>query len=102
MSIKIGDYYFEGPYYAKSSLQDKSGVYAILCEVNDGYNVLDIGESAKVRNRVENHDREDCWETHCGGTIVYAVYYTPHKEQSGRMEIEQELREQYNPPCGDR
>ena len=53
MGVKIGNYDFEGLYYAKSFLQDKSGVYAI-------------------------------------------------KEQSGRMEIEQELREHYNPPCGER
>lgn len=56
----------------------------------------------KVRTRVENHDREDCWEIHCVGTIMCAVYYTPFKGQSGRKEIEQELRKQFNPPCGYR
>lgn len=61
-----------------------------------------MGELAKVKARFENHEREDCWETHCGGTIVYAVYYTPYKEQSGRMETEQDLLEQYNPLCGKR
>lgn len=36
-NIKIGNYDFEGPYYTKGSLEDKSGVYAILCENNDKY-----------------------------------------------------------------
>lgn len=102
MGVNIGTYDFEGPYYAKGYLEDRSGVYAILCKINDKYKILDIGESSAVRTRVENHDREDCWESHCGGTIMYAVYYTPNKQQAGRMEIEQELRKQFNPPCGDR
>lgn len=37
MSIKIENYSFGGPFSNKSSLEDRSGVYAILCNNNDKY-----------------------------------------------------------------
>lgn len=82
MSIKIGDYYFEGPYYSEASLENRSGVYAILC--GNSNRVIDIGESAKVKSRIEDHDRKDCWKRNCSETIKYAVLYTPDKQQAGR------------------
>ncbi|HOD17371.1 MAG TPA: hypothetical protein PKJ14_01835 [Candidatus Cloacimonadota bacterium] len=102
MSIQLGKYSFEGPYPKTDLLQDKSGVYAILSWENNAYTVIDIGESATVKTRLDSHERFNCWERHCNGTIYYAVYYTPNMQQAGRMEIEQELRDKYNPICGER
>ena len=100
MSIEIGKYKFDGPYTDTNKLEDKSGIYVILCK-RDGKNfVVDIGESAEVQTRVANHDRKDCWSRNCTGTLTVSVLYTPNKQQQGRMLIEQELRKQYNPPCG--
>jgi hypothetical protein len=100
MSINIGKYTFEGPYTNTGSLQDKSGVYAILYHSGQNYNLVDVGESAKVKSRVEGHDRKECWKKNCSSTIEVAVLYTPNAQQAGRMEIEQELRDQYSPNCG--
>lgn len=102
MSINIGQYQFDGPYTDTDSLSDSSGVYAILCEVADKYYVIDIGESATVKTRIDNHDRRICWKRNCDGTLLVAVLYTPYKQSTGRKEIEQELRDTYNPPCGIR
>lgn len=99
MSISVGKYTFEGPYTGTNNLEDRSGVYAIHCR-NNNY-LLDVGESAKVKERIENHDRKDCWTRNCIGTVTVSVLYTPNHRQSGRMAIEQEIRNQYNPPCGD-
>lgn len=102
MTITIGRYSFEGPYTSTGSLEDKSGVYAILCRRENRNYLLDVGESHTVKSRVENHEREDCWNRNCrNGTLTYAVYYTPHLQQAGRKEIEQELRGQYDIPCGE-
>jgi hypothetical protein len=101
MSIKIGRYDFEGPYSSTTPIEDKSGVYAVLCHVNDKYNVLDVGESATVKTRLDNHERKDCWKRNCSAVLMFAVYYTPNLQQAGRKEIEQELRKAYNPLCGD-
>jgi hypothetical protein len=83
-------------------LQDRSGVYAIHCRRDEKYYLIDVGESATVKTRVENHDRRDCWRQNCSGTLTVAAYYTPNLQQPGRMEIEQELRREYDPPCGKR
>jgi hypothetical protein len=53
-----------------------------------------------VKSRVDTHDRKDCWKRNCNSTLTVAVHYTPNLHQAGRMAIEQELRKQYDPPCG--
>ena len=102
MSINVGKYLFEGPYASTDKLEDKSGVYAIHCYRENKYYLIDIGESAKVKERVDNHEREDCWKKNYSGTLTVSVLYTPNLQQAGRMEIEQEIRKQYNPPCGEK
>ena len=69
MSMKVGKYEFEGPYSSKDDLNDESGVYAIHCRRDDKYYLIDIGESDKVKSRIKNHEREDCWKRNCTGTI---------------------------------
>ena len=101
--ITIENRQFEGPYTNTASLQDGSGVYAILDHRSDGkYYLLDCGESATVKTRVENHDRKPCWNRHSFGTLNVAVFYTPSLQQSGRMAVEQAIRKALNPTCGDR
>ncbi len=98
MSITVGSYTFEGPYANTENLEDRAGVYVILC--GQRYVVIDVGETATVKSRVENHERSGCWTRNCKETISVAVLYTPKLQQAGRREIEQEIRNQYSPPCG--
>jgi hypothetical protein len=102
MSITIGRYTFEGPYTNTADLQDRSGVYAIHDQRNGTYHLVDVGESAQVKTRVENHDRRPCWNGNNRGVLTVSALYTPNLQQASRMAIEQELRRQFNPPCGDR
>ncbi|NOZ27999.1 MAG: hypothetical protein GXP39_08105 [Chloroflexi bacterium] len=102
MGIKIGDYTFEGPYTDTSKLQDHSGVYAIICYQDQRYHLVDVGESANVKERVENHDRKECWSRNCPGTLMFSVLYTPNLQQPGRKKIEQDVRNKFNPPCGEK
>src|SRR4030042_800624 len=98
MGITIGRFTFEGPYTSTANLEDRSGIYAILKKEVNKYHLVDVGESAKVKSRVESHDRQDCWKRNCNSTLTMAVYYTPNMQQPGRMQVEQEIRKQYNPP----
>ena len=114
MTINLKSYTFEGPFkvelvggsyqYDLAQLENKSGVYAVFKQTSDTtYKVLDIGESATVHDRIKSHDRHDQWEDNCPQDKLYVgVHYTPNKQQVGRKEIEQELRDEYNPCCGDR
>jgi hypothetical protein len=104
MTIALAGYTFEGPYTLPSKLANRSGVYAILTQTSsNNYKVVDVGESADVRDRVENHDRSDCWKRNSSPISPrYAAHYTPGMQQPGRAKIEQKVRDTYNPPCGDR
>jgi hypothetical protein len=102
MPYPIGRYQFEGPYTSAEALKDQSGVYVVVSTNGVKTNVIDVGESATVKTRVANHDRQACWRLHSIGDLRVAVLYTPHLQSAGRSAIEQELRRQYRPPCGDR
>ena len=95
-------YEFYGAYSSTMPLKDNLGVYAILCEKDKKLNLIDVGESAKVKERVENHDRRDCWEINCLESIKYAAYYIEHGRKPSRTEVEQDIRDNYNIPCGEK
>lgn len=100
MTIKIGSYNFEGPFGNTGALRNESGVYAILGSNGPGEHiVLDIGESATLRDRVARHDRQDQWRQ-CGYRgLSVAVCYT---NAMTRMFMERELRDSFKPRCGVR
>ena len=87
---------FEGPFQNTSDLRDESGVYVILRKKDDNWNIVDVGESESVYSRVEHHDRKSCWERNEYSHV--AAHYT---NETDRIELEQQIREQYNPPCGE-
>lgn len=101
MTITIGNVSFEGPFGDSSQLQPRSGVYAILGRPAAGGNwiVVDVGESGDVRARVANHDRKPQWQRSGHQTLGVAAFYC---DATTRTVIEQKLRGQYNPVCGDR
>jgi hypothetical protein len=102
MTIKFSKYSFDGPFTSVDALEDRSGVYMVLCEMDQGYRVLDVGESKEVKSRVESHDRVSCWEDNCQGTLAYAAHYTPRKQQFGRRAIELRIRLEHGRlPCGE-
>lgn len=99
MSISIGDYSFEGPFFDSNSLFNRSGVYVILGKNAPGndWHPVDIGADGDVKDRVQNHGLDICWSRQGYRTLVAAVLYC---EEQVRLEIEHELRQTYNPPCG--
>lgn len=101
MPMKVGAHTFDGPHTTTDPIEDRSGVYAVHCRIEDKYHLVDVGESAQVKSRLDTHDRKDCWKDNCQrGTLTYSALYTPNLQQPGRKEIEQKLRDQYSPECG--
>ncbi len=99
MAIKLGKHSFIGPIESIDRLRDRSGVYAIVCKVGSEYFLIDVGESSKLRTRIENHGNKDCCIKNCNGQLTIYVHYTPFLKQQGRLLIEQELRELFHPDC---
>lgn len=102
MPFEYWGYQFEGAYTSCEYLRSRSGVYVIWCENEGKWTVLDVGEAADVKERVKNHDRTDCWAQNCSGIICYSATYTPNRQQTKRIEIEERIRKLTNPPCGKR
>lgn len=99
MSIKLGKHSFNGPFASDVKIRDKSGVYAIVCNVGNEYFLVDVGESSRLRTRIENHDKKDCWTKNCKGQLLIYAHYTPFSKRHARIHIEQELSELYHPDC---
>ncbi len=97
MTINISGYNFEGPFSNTDDLLDHPGVYVILDYPDK---VIDVGQSEKVIDRVENHPRESCWEEYAT-SIYYAVRYI-YDGKDSRISFENEIRDATNPPCGER
>jgi hypothetical protein len=101
MAITIGNLSFDGPFTGASELLPRSGVYAILGRAAAGskWIVVDVGESGDVKSRVETHDRKPQWQGGGHATLGVAADYC---DAATRTRVEQALRRQYNPACGDR
>jgi hypothetical protein len=99
MAIKLGKYSFTGPVASIDKIKDRSGVFAIVCKVDSEFFLIDVGESSKLRTRIENHDKKDCWTKNCNGQLTIYVHYTTFLNQKGRILIEQALRELFHPDC---
>jgi hypothetical protein len=104
MSIQIHSLNFEGPFSSTVSLAHRSGIYVVLAQTDGNtFQVIDVGESSDVKDRIENHDRSLCWARNVNGKpIVYSVYYTLGHTVDQRCKLETAIRNVYNPPCGER
>ncbi len=82
--------------HSPDELHNRSGIYAILCQVGKKCLLIDVGESAKVKKRVLKHDRKKCWNKvgrKLRGNLICVVRYTPYMKRPGRREIEQDIRQ---------
>jgi len=102
LTIKIGGYDFEGPFLSTDRLEERPGVYAVICPEEGWFAILDVGEAADVKARLESDEAEECWREKSSGAYMFSVYYTGELGQERRQDIEMSLRKQYRPPCGGR
>jgi predicted GIY-YIG superfamily endonuclease len=92
--------------YETAISRDRAAVYVIVCKsVDTKFYVVDVGESGDVETRLANHDRRECWDKHCSGTLhVYLCYMPTSKGYTAkdRRDLESKIRSEYNPPCGQK
>lgn len=109
MSIKWGNYDFDGPF----KLDDweapyRAAVYAIMYKNDpignpDTYSIVYFGESTNLSERgfPWSHEKSSCWERKAGsrGNLYIGVHYMPDSTGEDRREVEQALIQPFNPPC---
>jgi hypothetical protein len=87
MSIIIGSLEFEGPFEQITELRKEPGLYALFCEVNQEYELLELAESECVRDAVSvelNPRILRLLPKPCQGKVVAAAYYTGKQPASER------------------
>ena len=95
--LKVGNHLFDGPFEDFLTLQDKPGVYVIVCYQSPFYSALDCGESNNVKESVMTHRGASTWKHHCKtGSLMVGVLYTA----DGKL-IEKELRSSIFFLCGN-
>jgi hypothetical protein len=95
--LKVGNHLFDGPYEDFSTLQDKPGVYVIVCYESPLYSPIACGESNNVRESVNTHKGASTWKNNCQtGSLMVGVLYT----SDGHL-IEKELRSSIFFSCGN-
>jgi hypothetical protein len=95
--MKLCDYIFDGPYDPSKGFNNQiAAVYAII----DGQpKVVDVGQSEDLNNRFPNHPRKECWARRKNGNINLYIYKESSEQR--RLSIEKQIRNAYNPPCGE-
>lgn len=98
-TTQIGELIFIGPHANASALPTQSGVYLITRLLNNGHEIIDVGESHNISERIQNHDRMDQWKSVSQNSFYI---WTILADENQRMIIERAHRLTYNPVCGDR
>ncbi len=93
MSFEQWGYEFDGAYSAPDRLQSMAGVYVIWCKTDDIWRVIDVGQSANVRQKLVEEGRAGCWTNDCRlGTLYFAATYTRDISEAERSSLEQMIR----------
>ena len=95
---------WRGVFFEEGSLMNNPGLYAVIDSrpFSTGSRLLDIGESAQIRDRIKHHERRPCWEGHSSGQLGFATWYLPDSTDQQRRNHESFFRWQFGPVCGVR
>lgn len=92
--VQVAGYNFDGPHQiANTSFNEVAGIYLIT---DSNGNVIDVGETENLKNRIANHERASCWSRNSGNTL----WFHHESSQNNRLYREGVLRNLYNPACG--
>lgn len=95
MTIIIGSLEFEGPMQDIDLLSDAPGVYGVLCQSGDEFELLELGESESVRDAVVNHPDRNDWLQH-GLDVSFCVHYADDLTDSERAELKDTLEREFD------
>jgi len=93
--MNILGFNFEGPHPIDGAFNDVPGIYLILTSTRI---VVDVGQTDKLGQRISSHERKSSWPQY-GGTLLW-FHHEPSLQS--RLAKETQLRDTYNPVCGDR
>lgn len=96
--MDVLNHQFQGPYDHNLAFKRDFGCVYLL--VNAQGQLIDVGQTESVNNRLPNHDRKQCWiRNGCPDKQLYV--YSIANEQY-RLNLESAIRNAYAPACGIR
>jgi len=100
--MTISGYTFDGPYSSVADLCDKSGLYAILCMIDDGYVLVSVEEASSILVSATKHPvvHDSSIQRKLHGKLAFAMYPTPSISQTIRESIRNEIRKECLPIYG--
>lgn len=100
LTFQKWDYEFDGTYSDTRFLRPEPGVYIIWCDSGNIRTFLDVGESDNVLDRINNHERKDCWFQNCQGIIQHSVVYIA--DQKERRDLVDRIKSAEQMACGEK
>jgi len=85
MPLKFGDVELQGPFSRLDELEDKPGLFAILCYQNMKFEVLDVKPAKLVQTEVGETIAHVDWSEICKGKVRVAVHYTEDENEVERI-----------------
>jgi len=88
MAIMIGKYEFDGPYESVDFLEEAKGVFVVLHRQGDEYELIHAAEADNVREFISVSQAAS---RTTGGTVTFAVCYTPECKAAERRSMVAEI-----------
>ena len=101
---------FREPFWDETKqIPEDPGVYVVLesrlkpSEAGDYWRILDVGQAENLSSELRDHERRPCWINNCKmGTPYISFRLTAGSTEEERETYVTEIRDAYNPPCGER
>ena len=89
MSLQFGRFKLEGPFSKLADLKEAPGVFALFCNVDERFDVLDVREAQDVQAEVGKTIETGNWTEICTGKLRVGVFYStdPAEIESVRREV---------------
>ena len=96
MGLTLGIYQFEGPIESVSLIEEKEGVFAVLCLKEDNsYKLIHVEEANNIKAKIRNHIKSSEWTKLCKNRVAFGVNYTPNLQNQARKMIVNEIKRAY-------
>jgi len=94
MAITIGRLEFQGPYHMGDTIESRPGLFVLLCETEDEYELLEVDHSDALDSCLHHEEYVSnlaFYQDHCSGALCAAVHYTDDLTSKERAQLREEL-----------
>jgi hypothetical protein len=94
MTFLIGRLEFSGPFKSGEEIDARPGLFAILCETDQEYELLEIDHAERLSTCLDNDEyvsNLSFYQENCSGNLCAAVYYTDTLTRKERVQLRDEL-----------